>query len=113
LFWHAAWVALPNQSTCVRAVHIVHRDPEPAVELTTIENPAKPETLLTVRKPLQSGPDLRDEDIEILTIKVRVPSSALLENISIAKGRTDFDSGLTLGDNDSTDPASLDITDTI
>jgi hypothetical protein len=38
LFWHAVRVALPNQSTCVSAVHIVHRDPEPAVELTTIEN---------------------------------------------------------------------------
>ena len=38
LFRHAARVALPNQSTCVSAVHVVHRDPEPAVELTTIEN---------------------------------------------------------------------------
>ena len=37
-FWHAARVALPNQLTCVGAVHVVHRDPEPAVELTTIEN---------------------------------------------------------------------------
>ncbi|OMC46024.1 hypothetical protein A5745_13630 [Mycobacterium sp. IS-2888] len=37
-FWHAARVPLPNQSTCVGAVHVVHRDPEPAVELTTIEN---------------------------------------------------------------------------
>src|ERR1700751_5221769 len=38
LFWHAARVVLPNQSTCVSAVYVVHRDPEPAVELTTIEN---------------------------------------------------------------------------
>ncbi len=38
LFWHAVRVALPNQSTCVSAVYVVHRDPEPAVELTTIEN---------------------------------------------------------------------------
>ena len=34
----AARLALPNQSTRVSAVHVVHRDPEPAVELTTIED---------------------------------------------------------------------------
>ena len=38
LFWHAAWVGLSDQSTCVSAVHVVHRDPELALELTTIEN---------------------------------------------------------------------------
>ena len=38
LFRHAARVALSNQSTRVGAVHVVHRDPEPAVELTAIEN---------------------------------------------------------------------------
>ena len=38
LFRHAARVALSNQSTCVSAIHVVHRDPEPAVELTAIEN---------------------------------------------------------------------------
>src|ERR1700739_2224974 len=37
-FWHAARATLSNQSTSVSAVHVVHRDPEPAVELTTIEN---------------------------------------------------------------------------
>jgi len=38
LFWHAARVVFSNQSTCVSAIHVVHRDPEPAVELTAIEN---------------------------------------------------------------------------
>ena len=38
LFRHAVRVTLPNQSTCVSAVHVGHRDPEPAVEFTTIEN---------------------------------------------------------------------------
>ncbi len=38
LFGHTSRVALPNQSTRVSAVDIVHRDPEPTVELTTIEN---------------------------------------------------------------------------
>jgi len=74
---------------------------------------AKPEAVLTIRKPLAGGTDLRDEDIEVLTVKVRVPSSALLEDISISRGSTDVDTGLTLADNDSTDPVSADITDTI
>ena len=38
LFRHATWVAVSNQSTCVSAVHVVHRDPELAVVLATIEN---------------------------------------------------------------------------
>lgn len=38
LFWHTARETLANQSTCVSAIHVVHRDPEPAVELTAIEN---------------------------------------------------------------------------
>ena len=38
LFRHAVRVALPDQSTRVSAVHVGHRDPEPAVEFTTIEN---------------------------------------------------------------------------
>ncbi len=38
LFRHAARIALSNQSTCVSAVHVVHRDPEPTVELTAIED---------------------------------------------------------------------------
>jgi hypothetical protein len=35
---HAAAVPLANQPTCVGAIDVVHRDPEPAVELATIEN---------------------------------------------------------------------------
>lgn len=38
LFRHAARVGLPNQPTGVCAVHVVHRDPESAVVLATIEN---------------------------------------------------------------------------
>ena len=38
LFRHAIWVAVSDQSTCVSAVHVVHRDPQLAVVLTTIEN---------------------------------------------------------------------------
>src|SRR5689334_7949029 len=37
-FWHALRVALANQPTCVCAVDVVHRDPQPPVEFATIEN---------------------------------------------------------------------------
>src|ERR1700754_1195076 len=38
LFGHAARVLLSDQMSRVSAIHVVHRDPEPAVELATIEN---------------------------------------------------------------------------
>ena len=39
LFRHAERIALSNQSTCVSTVYVFHRDPEPTVGLTAIENP--------------------------------------------------------------------------
>jgi hypothetical protein len=84
---------------------------------------ANPEAVVTIEKTLvDAASKLGDEDIEVLTIKLRVPSSALLEDISISRRSTDdatddraHDSGgVVLGDNDSTDGLSRkDFTDTI
>ena len=38
LFGHSARVGLFDQPACVDAIHVVHRDPQPALVLTTIEN---------------------------------------------------------------------------
>ena len=79
---------------------------------------AKPEAVFTIQKPLTADTSkLADEDIEVLTIKVRVPSSALLEDISISRrgSHNEHDTfGPVLGDNDPTDGLSRkDVTDTI
>jgi hypothetical protein len=86
---------------------------------------ANPEAVLTIQKPLaDDASKLGDEDVEVLRIRLRVPSSALLEDISITKRGTDdaaddahahHDSGgVVFGDNDPTDGLSRkDVTDTI
>ncbi|MHA3022329.1 hypothetical protein ACXPWS_19000 [Mycobacterium sp. BMJ-28] len=79
---------------------------------------ATPETVFTIQGPLVAGTSqLTDEDIEVVTIKVRVPSSALLENISISRrsANTEQDNyGPVLGNNEGPDHLHRkDVTDTI
>jgi hypothetical protein len=91
---------------------------DPRLENIKKQIAAKPETVVTIEKPLSDDTStLADGDIEVLTIKVRVPSSALLEDISISRrgANTVHDrDGLHVGDNDPTDGLGRhDVTDTI
>lgn len=69
----------------------------------------KREVVVTIHKQVQGGSTLKDEDVYVATITLRIPASALLGNVSISRGaRAQAAPDIILIDSDPTDIGSAD-----